>query len=97
MRLDPTEGSEMRKTRPCVVLSPDELNRALRTVLVAPLTSKGKPYPWRVECLFDGKAGQIALDHIRSLSEHRFLRLLGSLDAASCQEILAQLRDMFSP
>ncbi len=97
MRLDPTEGEEMRKTRPCVVLSPDDLNQAVRTALAAPLTSRGRSYPWRVECVFGGKPGQVALDHIRSLSERRFLRLLGKLDEATSQEILRQLQDMFSP
>jgi len=96
VRLDPTEGAEMRKTRPCVVLSPDDLNQSVRTVIAAPLTSQGRPYPWRVECLFDGKPGQVALDHIRGLSERRFLRLLGTLDEGTCQEILRQLREMFA-
>lgn len=97
VRLDPTEGAEMRKTRPCVVLSPDDLNQAVRTALAAPLTSRGSTYPWRVECLFDGKPGHVALDHIRALSEKRFLRLLGRLDQAACQEILRQLQEMFRP
>ncbi|MBE0541569.1 MAG: type II toxin-antitoxin system PemK/MazF family toxin [Verrucomicrobia bacterium] len=97
VRLDPTEGAEMRKTRPCVVLSPDDLNQSVRTALAAPLTSKGRSYPWRVECVFDGRPGQVALDHIRSLPEKRFLRLLGTLDAVACQEILRQLHEMFRP
>jgi mRNA interferase MazF len=97
VRLDPTEGAEMRKTRPCVVLSPDDLNQEVRTVLAAPLTSKAGPYPWRVECLFDGKPGQVALDHLRSLSERRFFRQLGRLDHLTGDEILRQLREMFSP
>jgi mRNA interferase MazF len=96
VRLDPTEGAEMRKTRPCVVLSPDDLNRAVRTMLAAPLTSRGRPYPWRIECVFAGKPGQVALDHIRSLSETRFLRQLGILDAQTGEEILRQLREMFA-
>jgi mRNA interferase MazF len=95
VRLDPTEGAEMRKTRPCVVLSPDDLNQSLRTVLAAPLTSRGRPYPWRVDCEFGGKPGQVALDHVRSLTEGRFLRLLGKLDDATCQEILRQLQELF--
>ncbi len=97
VRLAPTEGAEMRKTRPCVVLSPDDLNQAVRTVLAAPLTSRGRTYPWRVDCVFAGKPGQVALDHLRSLSERRFLRLLGRLDEPTCQEILRQLQEMFHP
>ena len=97
VRLDPTEGAEMRKTRPCVVLSPDDLNQTVRTGLAAPLTSRGRPYPWRVQCVFAGKPGQVALDHVRSLSETRFLRLIGMLDQPTCQEILRQLQEMFSP
>lgn len=95
-RLDPVEGAEMRKTRPCVVISPDDLNQSVRTVLAAPLTSKGRPYPWRVECVFNGRAGQVALDHIRSLTETRFLRLLGKLDEATCRALLERLREMFA-
>lgn len=97
VRLDPTEGAEMRKTRPCVVISPDDLNETVRTALAAPLTSNGRPYPWRVECVFDGRPGQVALDHIRSLSEGRFRRLLGRLDGATCEKILRQLQEMFRP
>lgn len=95
-RLDPTEGAEMRKTRPCVIISPDDLNHTVRTMLVAPLTSKGHPYPWRVDCAFAGKPGQVALDHIRSLSEGRFLRLLGRLDEATCRQVLERLHEMFA-
>jgi len=97
VRLDPTEGAEMRKTRPCVVVSPDELNREIRTVLAAPLTSRGRPYPWRVECVFEGQPGQVALDHLRSMSEARFLRRLGELDTRVCEEVLRRLREMFRP
>lgn len=86
----------MRKTRPCVVLSPDDLNQSIRTVIAAPLTSQGRAYPWRVECRFDGRPGQVALGHLRGLSEHRFLRRLGKLDEATGAEILRQLRAMFA-
>ena len=77
VNLDPTQGSEINKTRPCVVISPDELNRYLRTVTIAALTSVGRDYPSRVNCQFQGKAGQVALDHIRSVDKSRLVRKLG--------------------
>jgi len=67
--LDPTRGSEIRKTRPCLVISPDEMNDHIRTVIVAPMTTKGKPYPTRVPCTFQGKRGQIVLDQIRTVDK----------------------------
>ena len=72
VNLDPTQGSEINKTRPCVVLSPDEMNRYLRTVTIAALTSTRRDYPSRVDCTFQGKEGQVALDHIRSVDKTRF-------------------------
>ena len=95
-RLDPAEGSEMRKTRPVVILSPDEMNTNLLTVVVAPLTSGGFNAPFRVPCQFAGVSGQVALDHLRSLSKPRCLRCLGTLDAAVCGALLSQLREMFA-
>jgi len=94
-RLDPTEGSEMRKTRPAVIVSPDEMNDRLHTVLVAPLTSGGFAAPFRVPCQFGRVNGQIALDHLRSLSKGRCLRRLASLDAKVCAELVEQLQEMF--
>jgi mRNA interferase MazF len=96
VRLDPAEGSEMRKTRPAVILSPDEMNDRLRTVLVAPLTSGGFAAPFRVSCQFTGVNGQIALDHLRSLAKSRCLRRLDRLDAKVCAELLKQMQEMFS-
>ena len=86
----------MRKTRPVVIVSPDEMNARLHTVLVAPLTAGGFIAPFRVPCRFAGVNGQVALDHLRSLSKPRCLRCLGSLDAAVCEAILTQLREVFS-
>jgi mRNA interferase MazF len=86
----------MRKARPVVIVSPDEMNGRLRTVLVAPLTAGGFVVPFREPCRFAGVNGQVALDHLRSLSKPRCLRCLGSLDAAVCQAILTQLREIFS-
>ena len=77
INLDPTQGSEINKTRPCVVLSPDEMNRYLRTVTIAALTSTRRDYPSRVDCTFQGKEGQIALDHLRSVDKTRLEILIG--------------------
>jgi mRNA interferase MazF len=94
-RLDPTEGSEMRKTRPSVIISPDEMNARLHTVVVAPLTSGGFAAPFRVPCQFAGVNGQIALDHLRSLAKTRCVRRLDRLEPKVCDELLKQLQEMF--
>lgn len=86
----------MRKTRPVVIVSPDEMNDRLHTVIVAPLTSGGFTAPFRVTCQFAGVNGQIALDHLRSLAKSRCLRRLDRLDAAACTEVLKQLQEMFT-
>jgi mRNA interferase MazF len=95
--LDPTVGSEMRKIRPCVVISPDELNRALRTVIVAPMTTGGHAYPWRVPITFAGKSGHIALDQVRTVDRERLVRRLGTLDADTARRLLVVLAEMFAP
>jgi mRNA interferase MazF len=95
--LDPTVGSEMRKTRPCVVLSPDEMNQHIRTVLVAPLTSKGTSYPTRVASRFDGRAGQVVLDQLRAVDVQRLTKRLGSLSPTTQAAVLATLGEMFAP
>ena len=95
VNLDPTIGSEISKTRPCVVISPDELNRYLRTVTIAALTSAERAYPSRVVCRFQGKSGQVALDHIRSVDKSRLVRKLGALSAATAQEVCARLLELF--
>ena len=79
VNLDPTMGSEMRKTRPCVVLSPDELNRHLQTVTIAPMTTTGKPYPTRVKVRQDRKNGWVVVDQIRTIDRARIVRVLGHL------------------
>ena len=94
-RLDPTEGSEMRKTRPAVIISPDEMNARLHTVVVAPLTSGGFAAPFRVSCQFAGVSGQIALDHVRSLAKSRCLRRLDRLEPKVCDEVFEKLQEMF--
>jgi mRNA interferase MazF len=93
--LDPTRGREIKKTRPCVVVSPDELNAHLQTVIVAPLTSAGKPYPFRVACRFENTPGLIVLDQIRTIDRERLSRRLGVLPAATIESALQLLREMF--
>jgi mRNA interferase MazF len=97
VRLDPTIGSEIQKTRPCVVVSPDEMNRHLRTVIVAPMTTKGRAYPTRVTCRFQRKPGQIVLDQLRTVDTARFVRRLGVLDKSTQAAVLQMLGEMFAP
>ena len=97
VKLDPTVGSEMQKTRPCVVVSPDEMNRHLRAVIVAPLTTGGQSYPTRVACTFQGKSGQVVLDQIRTVDKTRLVRRLGAIDARTQPRILDVLLEMFAP
>ena len=94
--LDPTRGSEVRKTRPCVVISPDELNDNLSTVIVLPMTSKGKTYPFRVPVSFQGKMGQILLDQMRTVDKMRLRKRLGVLPSKTGDKILQTLREMFA-
>jgi mRNA interferase MazF len=95
--LDPTVGSEIQKTRPCLVVSPDEINHNIRTVIIAPLTTSGKPYPTRVPCRFKGKDGQIVLDQIRTVDQSRLIRKLGKIDAKTAAVVLDVLQEMFAP
>jgi mRNA interferase MazF len=96
VNLDPTIGSEIKKTRPCVVVSPDEMNRHIATVIVAPMTSKGQVYPTRVECTFGGKTGQVVLDQLRTVDKKRLVKQLGQIDQTTREEILAKLGEMFA-
>ena len=96
IELDPTLGSEINKTRPCLVVSPDEMNRWIRTVIVAPMTTKGQTYPTRVNCEFQGKEGQVVLDQIRTVDKNRLVRLLGRIDRSTQNRVLATLVEMFS-
>jgi mRNA interferase MazF len=95
--LDPTVGSEIQKTRPCLVVSPDEMNRAIRTVIVAPMTTKGRPYPTRIACRFEGKDGQVVLDQIRTLDKVRLVKRLGRIDARTRSAVLDALAELFAP
>ncbi len=94
--LEPTRGSEIRKVRPCLVISPDDLNGDLRTVIVAPMTTKGRKYSWRVECHFAGKDGQIALDQVRTVDKARLIQKLGRISPATRKAVLAALADLFA-
>ena len=94
--LDPTRGSEIRKTRPCLIISPDEMNDNIRTVIVAPMTTKGRPYPSRVPCTFQGKRGQVVLDQIRTVDKTRLVRRLGTISAGVQSKVLDALQEMFA-
>ena len=95
--LNPTRGSEIRKARPCLVVSPDELNVHLRTCIVAPLTTGGHPYPFRVSCRFQGKTGHVVLDQVRAIDRERLVRRLGRLAPAPLASALSVLQEMFAP
>jgi mRNA interferase MazF len=95
-RLDPTIGSEIQKTRPCLVISPDEMNQRLRTVIIAPMTTRGQPYPTRVTCNFGGKNGQVALDQIRAVDKTRLVQRMGELDEVTGRRVLDVLARMFA-
>jgi len=94
--LDPTRGDEIQKTRPCVIVSPDELNGYLRTFIVAPLTTGSHPYPFRLACDFQGRAGHIILDQIRTVDRERLVRKLGNLSGSTLESALAILQEMFT-
>ena len=95
--LDPTIGSEIQKSRPCLIISPDEMNRHIRTVIIAPMTTRGKRYPTRVTCEFQGKRGQIVLDQIRTVDKSRLLRKLGRINSQTQMKVLSALHEMFAP
>jgi mRNA interferase MazF len=96
VNLDPTVGSEIRKTRPCLIVSPDEMNRAIRTVIIAPMTSQGKVYPTRIPCLFQEKEGLILLDQLRTVDKQRLVRNLGQLDDATSRLVANGLVELFA-
>lgn len=94
--LDPTIDSEIKKTRPCVIVSPDELNEHASNVIVAPLMTRGRPYPTRVSCHFDGKMGHIVLDQLRTVDKRRLLDRMGTIDTATQRQVLAVLAALFA-
>ncbi len=95
--LDPTRGSEIRKTRPCLVVSPDELNQYLRTVIVAPMTTGGQACPWRVRCRFRNRASFVAIDQLRTVDSERLVRELGRISPGTLATVLSVLQEMFTP
>jgi len=97
VQLDPTRGSEIRKTRPCLVVSPNELNDHLRTVIIAPMTTGGQAYPWRVSCRFQGRSGFVVTDQLRTVDVDRLTRRLGRLAPNSLAAVLAVLQETFAP
>src|SRR5207237_10750137 len=96
VNLDPTVGVEIRKTRPCLVVSPDEMNQHVRTAIIAPMTTKGRSYPTRVACRFKGKNGQVVLDQIRAVDQSRLIKKLGSIDDKTAAAVLDVLARMFA-
>jgi len=95
--LDPTAGSEIRKTRPCLIISPDEMNRYISTVIVAPMTTRGQEYPTRIPCTFQAKKGQIVLDQIRTVDKARLVRRLGAVPPPIQRQVLDRLAELFAP
>jgi mRNA interferase MazF len=96
INLDPTIGKEIKKTRPCLIISPDEMNKYISTVIVAPMTSRVRDYPSRVVCDFEGTHGQIVLDQIRTVDKKRLIKHLGAIDDSSKFEVIRVLQEMFS-
>ncbi len=96
VNLDPTLGSEIRKTRPALIISPDEMNRNLNTVIIAPMTTKGNQYPTRIKCNFQGKNGNIVLDQIRTIDKIRLLNKLGEISESEKSNTVTILQEIFS-
>ncbi|MCP4298201.1 MAG: type II toxin-antitoxin system PemK/MazF family toxin [Proteobacteria bacterium] len=94
--LNPTKGAEIRKTRPAVIISPDEMNNTLKSIIIAPLTSTIRAFPFRVDCTFQNKNGQIALDQIRSLDKKKLVKKMGKFSTSKINEILSKLSMIFS-
>lgn len=94
--LDPTIGSEIKKTRPCAVVSPDEMNAHIQTVIIAPMTTKGRDYPTRIPLTFQGKRGQIVLDQIRTIDKTRLAKKIGHINDMTAKKLCATLQELFS-
>jgi mRNA interferase MazF len=95
IHLDPSKGSEIKKTRPCLVISPDEMNEPLQTVLVAPMTTTQRNYPTRVDLAFRNKAGQVALDQLRAVDRQRLVKKLGVISTKTAHSVSSVLVEMF--
>jgi mRNA interferase MazF len=96
VNLDPTIGAEIQKTRPCLIISPDEMNRNIRTVILAPMTSTQKEYPTRVSCTFHNKQGQIVLDQLRTIDKARLIKKLGTIDSRAQLDVISVLQRLFA-
>ena len=94
--LDPTVGYEIQKTRPCLVISPDEMNRHIRTVIIAPMTTRSRAYPTRVACSFDQRDAYIVLDQIRTVDQQRLIKRLGTIDRETQEAVLNALAELFA-
>jgi len=97
VNLDPTTGHEIKKTRPCLIISPNEMNRFISTVIIAPMTTKGRIYPTRLSSTFQGKKGQIILDQIRTVDKERLVKKLGSISKHAQKSVLKILHEIFAP
>ena len=95
--LDPTVGREIQKSRPCLIILPDEMNRYIGTVIIAPMTTKGRGYPTSVACTFQGKRGQVVLDQIRTVDKCRLIKRLGRIDGQTQTAVLSVPNEMFAP
>jgi len=97
VNLDPTLGSEIQKSRPCLIISPNEMNRHIATVIIAPMTSRGRDYPTRVPCAFQNREGQVVLDQIRTVDKLRMIKKLGKIDKPTSEKVLLSIAKMFAP
>jgi mRNA interferase MazF len=95
VNLDPTMGSEIKKTRPCVIISPDEMNKFLRTIIIAPMTTSSKKYPTRIEVKYDRKTGWIVIDQIRTIDKQRIIKILGRLSQPEIKELKSVVKETF--
>jgi mRNA interferase MazF len=95
VNLDPTIGSEIKKTRPCVIISPNEMNKFLRTIIIAPMTTSSKKYPTRIEVKHDKKMGWIVIDQIRTIDKQRIIKILGRLSQPEIKELKSVVKETF--
>lgn len=95
INLDPSVGHEIKKMRPCLIISPDEMNKYIKTVIIAPMTTKGRKYPTRINCRFKGKSGQIVLDQIRTVDKIRLTKKLGIINLDTQKKVASVLSEMF--
>jgi len=95
INLDPSVGHEIKKMRPCLIISPDEMNKHIKTVIIAPMTTKGRKYPTRINCRFKGKSGQIVLDQIRTVDKIRLTKKLGIINLDTQKKVTSVLSEMF--